>query len=244
MVTTVFASTLLANVSVSEATSSEQVVHNDMVQLDVSELQEYDFFYNGEKIDSVFSTAPAVYVIQEHKEIRVEGVASQKPFNVLKRSIGITSSDIVTNSNEDKTNIESATNSNDDRTTTDTHQNSPSKVESLINNAKSFIGTPYVWGGTTPKGFDSSGFIIYVFKQNGLTLPRTHSEYWHLGTPVNNRQKGDVVFFETYKQGPSHAGIYLGDGKFIHNSSTQGVIITRMDNSYWSPRYIGTKRFQ
>ncbi|MCR6105125.1 C40 family peptidase [Salipaludibacillus agaradhaerens] len=116
-------------------------------------------------------------------------------------------------------------------------------ADSLINDAKGLIGSPYVWGGTTPEGFDSSGFIHYVFKQNGITLSRTHREYWEEGESVSVPEPGDVVFFETYQPGPSHAGIYIGNNEFIHNSSSKGVIITSMDNPYWKPRYIGAKRY-
>ncbi|MBB5174601.1 C40 family peptidase [Texcoconibacillus texcoconensis] len=117
-------------------------------------------------------------------------------------------------------------------------------VDSLISEAKSHLGTPYVWGSMSPGAFDSSGFIVYTFQQNGVSLERTHTDYYHQGETVNHRQIGDVVFFETYKNGPSHAGIYLGNNEFIHSSSSQGVIITKMDNPYWEPRYIGTKRFR
>jgi cell wall-associated NlpC family hydrolase len=115
--------------------------------------------------------------------------------------------------------------------------------DSLISDAKGLLGSPYVWGGTTPEGFDSSGFIHYVFKQNGITISRTHREYWNEGESVSVPEPGDVVFFETYQPGPSHAGIYIGNNEFIHNSSSKGVIITSMDNPYWKPRYIGAKRY-
>ncbi|ADU31318.1 LysM peptidoglycan-binding domain-containing protein [Evansella cellulosilytica] len=119
-------------------------------------------------------------------------------------------------------------------------------VESLIADAKSHLGTPYLWGGITPSGFDSSGFIVYTFNQNGISLPRTHRDYYPLGSSVvsSDRQRGDVVFFETWRSGASHAGIYLGNGEFIHASSSRGVTITKMDNSYWASRYIGTKRYR
>lgn len=91
-------------------------------------------------------------------------------------------------------------------------------------------------------GFDCSGFIQYIFRQNGVSVPRTAAEQWNKGTSVSSPSVGDVVFFETYKAGPSHNGIYIGDNKFIHAGSSRGVEVADMNNSYWKPRYLGAKR--
>lgn len=114
-------------------------------------------------------------------------------------------------------------------------------VNQLIAEAKKYMGVPYVWGGTTPAGFDCSGFLHYVFLKEGKTIPRTVEAIWAAGKKVQAPNVGDLVFFETYKAGPSHAGIYLGNGQFIHASSSQGVTISDMKNSYWNPRYLGAK---
>nr|WP_246879899.1 peptidoglycan-binding protein [Bacillus suaedae] len=113
----------------------------------------------------------------------------------------------------------------------------------LITTASSLKGTPYVWGGTTPAGFDCSGFIQYVFNQHGKKLPRTTKELFNQGQPVSTLQAGDIVFFTTYRSGPSHAGIYIGDRQFIHSGSSNGVTHASLDSSYWSKRYLGAKRF-
>ncbi|UTR12573.1 NlpC/P60 family protein [Evansella sp. LMS18] len=117
-----------------------------------------------------------------------------------------------------------------------------SSASGVISTARSLIGSSYVWGGTTPSGFDCSGFIQYSFAQNGTSLPRTVAQMWSAGTSVSNPQAGDLVFFET-RTGPSHAGIYLGNNQFIHAGSSTGVTISDMNSSYWGPRYLGAKRF-
>lgn len=116
---------------------------------------------------------------------------------------------------------------------------------SLINYAKTFIGVPYKWGGTTTAGFDCSGFVSYVFQNSqGITLPRTTKlQYTNIGLAVSSLSPGDLVFFDTSsgKTGVSHVGIYIGNGQFIHASSSKGVTISNLSNSYWNPRYIGAK---
>ncbi|WNF35155.1 peptidoglycan-binding protein [Bacillaceae bacterium IKA-2] len=115
-------------------------------------------------------------------------------------------------------------------------------ADGIINFGRKLIGTPYIWGGTTSIGFDCSGFLMYVFKKNGVSLPRTVSEIWSFGKGVQEPKPGDLVFFETYKKGPSHAGIYLGNQKFLHAGSSTGVTISDLTNNYWSSRYLGAKR--
>ncbi|MFE8699252.1 NlpC/P60 family protein [Cytobacillus sp. FJAT-54145] len=116
-----------------------------------------------------------------------------------------------------------------------------SKVDVLIAEANKYIGVPYVWGGSTPSGFDCSGYLQYVFNRAGISIPRTVADIWKATKSVSSPKVGDIVFFTTYKAGPSHAGIYLGNNKFIHSSSSKGVTITDMNNSYWKPRYLGAK---
>ena len=118
---------------------------------------------------------------------------------------------------------------------------------SLINYAKTLIGIPYQWGGTTTAGFDCSGFVYYVFQNSqGITLPRTTKLlYTNSGLAVTSLSPGDLVFFDTSsgKTGASHVGIYIGNGQFISATSSQGVTISNMSNSYWSQHYIGAKTF-
>ncbi|WP_064093157.1 C40 family peptidase [Rossellomorea aquimaris] len=125
-----------------------------------------------------------------------------------------------------------------------TTQTSDSVNQNVVDVAKKYIGTPYAWGGTTPKGFDCSGFIYYVFNQAGQSIPRTNTDgYYSKSVAISNPQPGDLVFFKnTYKAGISHMGIYLGNGEFIH-ASDSGVTVSKLNNTYWAPKFAGYKRF-
>jgi peptidoglycan endopeptidase LytE len=119
-------------------------------------------------------------------------------------------------------------------------------MDDLLTLSRRYLGVRYRWGGTTPDGFDCSGFMYYVFGRLGVTLPRTTFAMFDGGAPVprEDLHSGDIVFFETVSPGPSHAGIYLGDGRFIHASSgARRVLITSMDDGYYAPRYLGARRF-
>lgn len=114
----------------------------------------------------------------------------------------------------------------------------------VVDIAKKYVGTPYAWGGTSPSGFDCSGFIYYVFNQAGQSIARTNTEgYYSKSTFVSSPKAGDLVFFEnTYKAGISHMGIYVGNGEFVH-ASDNGVVVSKLSNTYWNPKFVGYKRF-
>ena len=118
------------------------------------------------------------------------------------------------------------------------------EVPKLIATAKKYLGTPYRFGGTTPKGFDCSGFVQFVFRRHGFAIPRAADEQYKLGQRIKKRQElepGDLVFFTTYEKGASHCGIYLGKNQFIHVSSRRGVHVDNLDDEYWKPRWYGGK---
>ncbi|WP_423802035.1 NlpC/P60 family protein [Neobacillus sp. SAB-20_R2A] len=115
-----------------------------------------------------------------------------------------------------------------------------SKAQLVVDEAKKLIGTPYLWGGNTPAGFDCSGFTKYVFGKVGISIPRTAATQWSGLTPITSPKPGDLVFYETYAPGPTHVGIYIGDNKFI-NAGSKGVTISDMSLTYWKSRYLGAR---
>ena len=117
-------------------------------------------------------------------------------------------------------------------------------ANSIISSSMNYIGVPYVFGGTSPYGFDCSGYVQYVFAKAGISIPRTADVQYDFGTPIPTTDlvSGDLVFFSTYTYGASHVGIYLGDNNFIHASSSRGVTIDSLGSSYWSSHYIGARR--
>jgi cell wall-associated NlpC family hydrolase len=113
---------------------------------------------------------------------------------------------------------------------------------SIVQYAMRFVGVPYVWGGAAPSGFDCSGFTQYIFARLGVAIPRTADVQFYAGRPVDDPQPGDLVFFQTYAPGPSHVGIYIGNGYFI-NSIRPNVHIASFASSYFRDRYLGARRF-
>lgn len=117
--------------------------------------------------------------------------------------------------------------------------------QKIVAYGQDFLGVPYVWGGTSPKGFDCSGFTQYVFQEFGYSIKRTAAQQLTCGTKVDgDLQVGDLVFFtNTYETSAaaSHVGIYMGDNLFIH-AANGGVKITSLDHEYYAPRYIGARR--
>ena len=116
----------------------------------------------------------------------------------------------------------------------------------LAGTALSLRGTPYRNGGADPNGFDCSGFTQFVFSQYGLSLPREVREQYRVGKPVNAQDlaPGDILFFTTTDPGASHVAIAIGGDQFVHAPSSTGVVrVEHLSSSYWSPRYLGARRF-
>ncbi|MBN8209837.1 C40 family peptidase [Bacillus sp. NTK071] len=123
----------------------------------------------------------------------------------------------------------------------------PRPENSFAKQAIKLLGTPYERGGDSKEGLNSSGFIEYAFKEEGVIVPGLTEQQWETGEEISkeNLQPGDVVFFSnTYKQGISHNGIYLGNDQFAHVTTSEGVTISYLDkNNYYSSKYTGAKRY-
>lgn len=117
----------------------------------------------------------------------------------------------------------------------------------IVDYAKKFLGAPYKWGASNGKSFDCSGYVMYIFKNFGIKLGHGADDQFSTGAKVakEDLQLGDAVFFTTYKKGASHVGIYVGDNKFIHASSSGGnVMITDLGTNYYKSRYLGARRYK
>ncbi len=116
----------------------------------------------------------------------------------------------------------------------------PGRYGGVVGIAMQYLGVPYVYGGSTPAGFDCSGFIMYVFAQVGVSLPHNAAAQYGYGTPVDRSQlqPGDLVFFN----GLGHAGIYIGGGSFIHAPHTGDVVKISSLSGWYSSTWVGAKR--
>jgi cell wall-associated NlpC family hydrolase len=121
-----------------------------------------------------------------------------------------------------------------------------SRLKRLVEQAMTYLGTPYRMGGTSRRGLDCSGLVGAVYGEQGLGMPRTAAEQFAEGVPVSagELRPGDLVFFrDTYKRGISHVGIFVGDGRFIHAAGRrQGVIVSELSRPYYRLRYAGARR--
>ncbi len=110
--------------------------------------------------------------------------------------------------------------------------------------SRSFLGTPYVWGGTTREGVDCSGLTMTTYGENRVKLPRVSRDQWKTGTKTESLREGDLLFFNTMGAGVSHVAMVV-DPKartFIHASSSKGVMIADLDNKWFGQRYLGARR--
>lgn len=122
----------------------------------------------------------------------------------------------------------------------------PGAPNDIVGIARQYLGAPYLFGGTTPAGFDCSGFIYFVFSRAGRTIGRDVSAQYDSGpqVPREQLQPGDLVFFQnTYMQGLSHNGIYIGNGEFINAVNEEsGIAISQLSSPYWAERWYGATR--
>jgi cell wall-associated NlpC family hydrolase len=124
---------------------------------------------------------------------------------------------------------------------------SNAEPSAIIATALALRGTQYRNGGSEPSGgFDCSGLVQWVFAQHGAALPRETREQYELGKKVDQDEvkPGDLVFFKTVSKGPSHVGIALGGGEFVHAPSSRGVVRVESytKTEYWADRWLGARR--
>ena len=112
----------------------------------------------------------------------------------------------------------------------------------VVQSSLAYVGVPYVFGGTTPSGFDCSGYVRYVFANAGIYLPRTADAQYEVGTPVTSDEliPGDLVFFSTYEPGASHVGIYVGNNMMIHCGDP--IQYADLSSSYWQGHFLAYGR--
>jgi len=200
-------------------TTAEAAYHQGDQSEDIASIQTQlnALGYNVGNVDGDFGTATAIAIanFQRDRGLETDGVIGLETYRAL---MG--------------------------REMTVSRDSSSTLVRRVIQTALRYQGVPYVFGGTTPGGFDCSGFTRYVLAQVGVYLPRAADEQYEVGNHVSysRLQSGDLVYFSTYEAGASHVGIYLGDGQFVSATSSRGIAIARMDGGYWGDRYIGARR--
>jgi cell wall-associated NlpC family hydrolase len=216
---------ILTPVQAVQASLGDTLLRVGAISSDVSQLQkELNYLgYNAGSVDGIFGsqTLAAVKAFQSAQTLTVDGIVGPITANRLSAVYSTKMSQAGNTTTRDQ------------------------KANAIIVTAKKYIGVPYKWGGTSPTtGFDCSGFVQYVFAQNGISLPRISRDQFNTGTSVafENLKPGDLVFFSIAKNGVvDHDGIYIGNGQFINSSSSKGVTIYDM-GPYWKSVYLGAKR--
>ncbi|OPX91484.1 NlpC/P60 family protein [Pelotomaculum sp. PtaB.Bin117] len=209
---------LTATAVYAEQTLLKQGASGDDVLRVQTKLQSYGYYTSALDGDFGPATYNAVVRFQADCGLAVDGIVGPATMRALERF--------------NPANVTASRGSSGDR-----------KGQSVVSFAEGFLGTPYVWAGSSPRGFDCSGFTSYVYGQFGVSLPHAADRQFNEGYQVSQLKAGDLVFFSTYERGPSHVGIYIGDNRFIHASSSGGnVCISSLSSSYYSARYLGARR--
>lgn len=211
------------------ATVTEAAVDGDLIKIgmrgeNVSQVQQrlQEIGYYAGVVDGVFGseTKSAVIVFQSDQGLSADGVVGTATLQALRSYHGDGA--------------------------VSRRMSGSRQGEMIASRAREYLGVPYVWGGVSSSGFDCSGFVWAMFNQAGISLPRMADEQFYAGyaaVQYQDLQPGDIVFFSTYEPGPSHAGIYIGGGAFVHASSAAGeVTITPLSKQYYAERYLGARR--
>ena len=229
---TITALILMSSTAFASPTLSKNSKGNDVLTL---QKKLYLIGYDITEFDGVYGveTEKAVSAFQRDNKITVTGVVTNVTWRALRKA------------KEKKGRVLPAIKPNSTVKPTKPVANSVAgDANAIVSTARQFMGVPYLFGGTTPKGFDCSGLVQYVYQMNGITIPRLADEQFKIGKSVSRNQltAGDLVFFNTDSKGISHCGIYIGDGKFLHASSSRGVRVDSLDNEYWKPKYVGARK--
>ncbi|CAM5381912.1 peptidoglycan endopeptidase [Niallia circulans] len=170
-------------------------------------------------------------------------VSQLKQLNNLKSDLIFPGQKLKVTASEKVTNTGNSNSSSSKPTLISNGNNGQSYASKVVSVSKSLVGIPYVWAGSTTAGFDCSGFVYYVLNQSGKSIGRYSAEgYYDRSYYVDVPAVGDIVYFKnTYKQGISHLGIYIGNNEFIHADSS-GVRVTSLDNSYYKEHFDSFKR--
>ena len=257
IIITVIVLTLLSGTALASPTLSLNSRGEDVLTL---QKKLYMIGYNITEFDGVYDkeTEKAVSAFQRDHKITVTGIVTNVTWRALRKEKdkkGRVLPAIKVKPAASKNTTSKNTKSKKFDTNFDTNSPTTSapfgksfitgdQADAIISTARNFMGVPYVFGGTTPKGFDCSGLLQYVFKMNGVSIPRLADEQYKLGksAKISQLTAGDLVFFTTYTSGVSHCGIYVGDRKFLHASSSKGVKIDSLDDDYWKKRFVGAKK--
>ncbi|PGL70724.1 C40 family peptidase [Bacillus sp. AFS055030] len=159
-------------------------------------------------------------------------------------SVSTTATKSSSNS-DSKPSTKSTSTKPDSKPTTSSNNDGPAATgNSIVDYALKYQGVPYVFGGTSPSGFDCSGFIWYVYSHNGYGISRGNVKtYWSNATRISSPQPGDLVFLQnTYINGPSHMGIYIGGNKMVHAGS-KGISVISLSNSWVRSHFLGYGKF-
>lgn len=194
--------------------------------------------------DSLSEAERRIQAEEELKRLEEEAKKEQEQQN-NNSSSNNSSSTTNNNSSSSSSSSNNSSSTNNSNTGSDSSFTSSSSLaDGIISTAKSKLGSRYVYGGTGPNVFDCSGFAQWVYRQNGVTIPRTVTTQYYACTLVSNPQPGDLLFFNTTGF-LGHVGIYIGGNLFIHaGTSSTGVCYGNLTYAYWQNCYQGAGRFQ